>query len=152
MHDVITFFSASICFSRVYYLETAHFNRKVSQIKLKYYDNLLASWAKIKGVCWEQTTLIQGRQRTYLVIRSLAVGCVRLSNAKTIQRLPWRTLLNSPWYVNNKTIHEDTQIPTFDEETKEIICSYFGKLCLYGNDTVSSLHDLPEVARRLKKQ
>jgi hypothetical protein len=49
-------------------------------------------------------------------------GCAKPTNTKILQTYQSKTLrgiTGAPWYVSNKTIHEDLNIPVFTDEIKE---------------------------------
>lgn len=82
-------------------------------------------------------------------------GCAKPSNTKIIQRIQskiLRIILDAPWYVSNKTIHDDSAIPLLEEEIGRISSNYFQKLPGHHNEEVSQLENPLTVHRRLKRK
>lgn len=82
-------------------------------------------------------------------------GCAKPTNTKIIQRLQskiLRMILNAPWYVSNKTIHDDLGIPFVEEEIHRLATNYIRKLSGHSNDQVSQLNEPPSERRRLRRQ
>jgi len=51
-------------------------------------------------------------------------GCAKPSNTKIIQRVQskiLRMVFNTPWYISNKTLHEDSGTPFVEDEIKRHI-------------------------------
>jgi hypothetical protein len=49
-------------------------------------------------------------------------GCAKPSNTKIVQAFQLKTLrriTGAPWYVSNKTIHEDLNVPYITDEIKK---------------------------------
>jgi hypothetical protein len=58
-------------------------------------------------------------------------GCAKPSNTKIIQRVQskiLRMVFNEPWYVSNKTLHEDSSIPLLEDEIKRMTNRYLQNL------------------------
>jgi hypothetical protein len=54
-------------------------------------------------------------------------GCAKPSNTKIIQRVQskiLRMVFIAPWYVSNKTLHEDSRIPLVEDEIKRMTNRY----------------------------
>jgi hypothetical protein len=82
-------------------------------------------------------------------------GCAKPTHTKIIQRIQSKTLrliLNAPWYVSNKTIHEDLGIPYVEDEIKRLAARYLNKLSAHSNDQVRQLSKPLTESRRLKRQ
>lgn len=82
-------------------------------------------------------------------------GCSKPSNIKIIQTLQSKILiliLNVPWYIINKTIHEDISISYIQEEITRFSNNYFKKLSGHPNNEVNLLNDPPTQRKRLKKK
>jgi len=82
-------------------------------------------------------------------------GCAKPSNTKIIQRVQskiLRMIFNAPWYISNKTLHEDSGTPFVEDEIKRLTNSYLHNLPGHPNEQVSHLHVPPAVRRRLHRQ
>jgi hypothetical protein len=82
-------------------------------------------------------------------------GCAKPSNTKIIQRVQskiLRMMFNAPWYVSNKTLHEDSRIPFLEDEIKRMTNRYLLNLPGHSNEQLSQLHVPPEARRRLNRQ
>jgi hypothetical protein len=82
-------------------------------------------------------------------------GCAKPTHTKIIQRIQSKTLrliLNAPWYVSNKTLHEDLGIPYVEDEIKRLAARYLNKLPAHSNDQVRQLSKPLTDSRRLKRQ
>jgi hypothetical protein len=80
-----------------------------------------------------------------------------LKNQKTkiIQRIQskiLRLILNPPWYVSNKTLHEDLGIGYVEDEIKRLATRYLNKLPANNSDQVRQLNNPLTERRRLKRQ
>jgi hypothetical protein len=63
-----------------------------------------------------------------------------------------RLILNPPWYVSNKTLHEDVGIPYVEDEIKRLATRYLNKLPGHNRDQVRQLNNPLTERRRLKRQ
>jgi hypothetical protein len=59
-------------------------------------------------------------------------------------------VFNAPWYVNNKTLHEDSRIPFVEDEIKRMTNRYLQNFTEHSNEQVSQLDVPPEARGRLK--
>jgi len=58
-------------------------------------------------------------------------GCAKLSNTKIVQSVQskiLRMVFNTPRYISNKTLHEDSGIPFVEDEIKRLTNSYLHSL------------------------
>jgi len=58
-------------------------------------------------------------------------GCAKSSNTKIIQRVQskiLRMVFNAPWYISDKTLHDDSGIPFVEYEIKRLTNSYLHNL------------------------
>ena len=54
-------------------------------------------------------------------------GCAKPSNTEVLQRIQSKILriaFNAPWYISNKTLHDDSGLPPVEDEIKRITNSY----------------------------
>ena len=54
-------------------------------------------------------------------------GCAKPSNTKIMQRVQseiLRMVFNAPWYISNKTLHEDSGVPFAEDEINRLTNSY----------------------------
>jgi hypothetical protein len=75
------------------------------------------------------------------------------SNIEILQRYQnevLRAIVNAPWYVSNKVIHEDIKVPTIREEITKFSVKYRDKITTYPNELASTLLE-EEEPRRLKR-
>lgn len=82
-------------------------------------------------------------------------GCAKPSNTKILQRVQskvLRMIFDAPWYVSNKTLHDDSGIPLVQEEIRRLTTNYLDRLAGHPNEQVSQLRDPPEIRRRLKRR
>uniref|UniRef100_A0A1B6KCY8 Reverse transcriptase domain-containing protein n=1 Tax=Graphocephala atropunctata TaxID=36148 RepID=A0A1B6KCY8_9HEMI len=82
-------------------------------------------------------------------------GCTSNSNIDIIQRFQSKTLRNilqAPWYMNNKIIHSDTNIPFVKDEITRFSTSYLRKLNDHPNHLAVNLLDNSASLYRLKRQ
>ena len=82
-------------------------------------------------------------------------GCAKSSNTQIIQRLQFRvlrTLTNAPWYVSNRTLHNDLQVPYVTDEIRRLALLYKQRLQGHDNRLIEEIRNPPNVARRLKRQ
>ena len=55
------------------------------------------------------------------------LGCTKPSNTKILQRIQsniLRIAFNAPWYISNKTLHNDSGIPPVEDEIKRLNNNY----------------------------
>jgi hypothetical protein len=58
-------------------------------------------------------------------------GCAKPSNTNIIQRVQQkipRMVLNAPWYISNRTLHEDSGTPFVEDEINRLTNSYLYNL------------------------
>lgn len=81
-------------------------------------------------------------------------GTASNSNIEIIQRFQsklLRNILQAPWYVSNKVLHEDTSIPTVREVITNFSKKYHEKLEVHPNHLAINLLDNSESVYRLKR-
>ncbi|KAL1460251.1 hypothetical protein WDU94_012177 [Cyamophila willieti] len=81
-------------------------------------------------------------------------GCAKPSNINIIQRFQSKTLrkmLGAPYYVSNKTIHEDLKIPFVREEIKDRPKNYRKRIPNHLNELIRELEKPITTNKRLKK-
>jgi len=69
-------------------------------------------------------------------------GSASHSNIKILQRFQnkvLRTIVNAPWYIPNKLLHTDLQIPTIREEITKFSTNHTAKLLTHPNKLTSNL-------------
>jgi len=69
-------------------------------------------------------------------------GSASNSNIAILQRFQnkvLRTIVNAPWYIPNKLLHTDLQIPTIREEITKFSTNHRAKLLTYPNELTSNL-------------
>ena len=69
-------------------------------------------------------------------------GTASHSNIEILQRFQnkaLRTMVNAPWYVPNKLLHTDLQMPTIREEITKFRTNHRTKLLTHPNNLTSSL-------------
>ena len=82
-------------------------------------------------------------------------GCAKPSNTQIIQRLQsrvLRTITNAPWYVSNRTLHNDLQVPYVTDEIRRLAQLYKHRLQGHDNRLIEEIRNPPNVVRRLKRQ
>jgi hypothetical protein len=89
------------------------------------------------------------RQVGYLPIWTFGVqlwGCAKPSNTKILQRIQSKILriaFNAPWYISNKTLHDDSGNPPVEDEIKRLTNNYIHNLTGHPNVLTSHLLALP---------
>jgi hypothetical protein len=81
-------------------------------------------------------------------------GCAKPSNTKILQSFRSKTLRSitgAPWYVSNKTPHEDLNIPFITDVIKQRANRYRSRLSGHGNQLIADLSKPHANERRLKK-
>ena len=76
------------------------------------------------------------------------------SNVEILQRYQsqtLRTIANAPWFVTNRKIHEDLNIPFIKEEISRFSSRYLDRLSVHSNVLAISLLDETEEVIRLKR-
>lgn len=76
------------------------------------------------------------------------------SNIEILQRYQSKTLrliTNAPWYITNKAIHRDLNIPTVREEITRFSIKYLERLSYHDNPLAVSLLDDSNEKYRLKR-
>ena len=82
-------------------------------------------------------------------------GCAKPSNTQIIQRIQQKTVrivFNAPWYVSNKTLHQDSRIQFVEDEIIRTTNRYLLNLTGHPNEQANQLHVLPKARRRLHRQ
>ena len=82
-------------------------------------------------------------------------GCAKPSNNKILQRIQsqiLRKIHNAPWYISNKTLHDDSGIPYIEEEINRLKRDYLKQFPHHPNEEARQLYLHPEGTRRLKRQ
>lgn len=81
-------------------------------------------------------------------------GTASNSNIEILQRYQSKTLrsiVNAPWFVSNKTIHNDLDIPMVKDEINRFSSRYMERLSSHTNPLAISLLDDTHEVRRLKR-
>lgn len=81
-------------------------------------------------------------------------GTAANSNIEILQRyqsITLRSILNAPWFVSNKTIHDDLKIPPVKDEIRKLSANYLERLSNHVNPLAISLLDDTEEITRLKR-
>lgn len=81
-------------------------------------------------------------------------GSASNSNVEILQRFQskiLRRILNAPWYVSNRTIHNDTGFPFVTEEVRKLSSKYLLKLNNHTNHLAVNLLDNSQNVYRLKR-
>jgi hypothetical protein len=81
-------------------------------------------------------------------------GSASVSNIEIIQRYQsklLRKITNAPWYVSNRTLHEDLRVATVKEEIQNFSEKYLAKLEIHPNYLALNLLDNTEAVNRLKR-
>jgi hypothetical protein len=81
-------------------------------------------------------------------------GCTKPSNTKILQSFQSETLRSitgAPWYVSNKTLHENLNIPFITGVIKQRNNRYRSRLSGHGNQLIADLSKPHANERRLKK-
>jgi len=69
---------------------------------------------------------------------------------QSFQNKVLRTIVNAPWYIPNKLLHTDLQIPTIREEITMFSTNHTAKLLTHPNELTSNLL-IEQGPRRLKR-
>lgn len=81
-------------------------------------------------------------------------GCAKPSNINIIQRFQSKTLrsmVGAPWYVSNRTLHEDLKIPYVTEEIQNRPKNYQKRIPNHPNQLIRNLETPIYTNKRLKK-
>lgn len=81
-------------------------------------------------------------------------GCSSSSNVDVLQRFQSKTLraiVDAPWYVSNRTLHEDLRIPYVNEVIHHYMTNHMHKLQAHPNPTIRPLLDNTH-RRRLRRK
>jgi hypothetical protein len=81
-------------------------------------------------------------------------GCAKPSNTKILQTFQSKTLRSitgAPWYVTNKIIHHDLNIPYITDEIKKPASRYRTRITDHENKLIDALSNPHPYPRRLKK-
>jgi hypothetical protein len=82
-------------------------------------------------------------------------GPTKPSNTKTLQALQFiclRLTTAAPWYVTNKNLHKDLNIPTLNDLAKSYYIKFYSKLRAHPNPIVKSISSNSIIPKRLKRQ
>lgn len=60
-------------------------------------------------------------------------------------------MANAPWFITNKNIHKDLEIPLIKEEIKECSARYLGRLENHVNPLAVNLLNRSNETQRLKR-
>ena len=116
--------------------------------------NQLANREKIQPVYRKQTTSLQSGDQTHLDLRNRTLGMcqqIKHSNHAESKSKILRTIKNAPWYVTNRTLHTDLNIPYVSEVINERINKHLSKLESHPNPLVETLTQQTR-NRRLKRR
>lgn len=81
-------------------------------------------------------------------------GTASVSNLEILQRFQskaLRTIADAPWFVSNKTLHQDFNIPTVMQEAKQASSKYLARLEQHPNSLAVGLLDNSQTTYRLKR-
>jgi hypothetical protein len=81
-------------------------------------------------------------------------GCARPSNTKILQAFQSKTLrgiTGAPWYVTNKTLHEDLNISFIADEIRKHATRHRARIAGHENPLIDDLKNPHPAARRLRK-
>ena len=70
-------------------------------------------------------------------------GCAKPTRLKPIQRFQskrLRTIVNAPWCVSNKLLHNDLHIPNITDEIRRVAIRYNDKTHSHANDRIEHLY------------
>lgn len=82
-------------------------------------------------------------------------GCSKPSNTKILQTFQSKTLrmiTTAPWYVSNRTIHNDLNVPFIDEVISTYSNKYKKRSTNHNNPLINELFNPPLENRRLKRK
>jgi hypothetical protein len=85
--------------------------------------------------------------RIYALVQELQSSSCGLER---LQSKALRMIVDAPWYVPNKVIRRDLQIPTVKEEIRRYSSQYSARLSTHSNDLTINLIELPDI-RRLRR-
>lgn len=73
-----------------------------------------------------------------------------IKNLQAFQSISFRTITNAPWYLSNRTLHNDNITSISDQESK--LDKLFHKKLHHSNPLILNLFfiELPDKTRRLK--
>jgi len=63
-----------------------------------------------------------------------------------------RSVTNAPWYVSNRTLHNDLHIPLVATEINRLSLIYHKRLVGHHNSLITAMATPPTIVRRLKRQ
>lgn len=81
-------------------------------------------------------------------------GCAKPTNTKILQTYQSKTLrimANAPWYVSNKTLHEDLKIPFISQVIEQHANKHRKRNLQHCNPLVQELNNQPLTNRRLRR-
>lgn len=81
-------------------------------------------------------------------------GTASASNMEILQRFQsktLRTITNAPWFVTNKSLHHDLNIPLVRQEAKCASERYLSRLVLHPNSLAGDLLTNKDIVKRLKR-
>ena len=82
-------------------------------------------------------------------------GPAKPSNTKTLQAFQsicLRLITSAPWYVTNKNLHKDLNMPTLNDLAKSYYSKFHSTLRAHSNPIIKSLSSTSIIPRRLKRQ
>ena len=82
-------------------------------------------------------------------------GTAKPSNTKTLQAfqsISLRLITAAPWYVTNKNLHKDQNIPTLNDLAKSYYSKFHSKLCTHLNPIIQNISTTSIIPRTLKRQ
>jgi hypothetical protein len=82
-------------------------------------------------------------------------GCAKPSHTQIIQRLQskiLRSITNAPWFVSNRTLHNDLHIPFVTTEISRLSKLYHQRLAGHQNALIAEMTAQPIRRRRLKRR
>jgi hypothetical protein len=80
--------------------------------------------------------------------------CLLLLLFQSLRTFQWKTLWSItgvPWYVTNKTLHDDLNIPYITDEIKKRANRYWNRITDHENELIDALSTPHPHPRRLKK-
>jgi hypothetical protein len=82
-------------------------------------------------------------------------GCAKPSNIKMIQTYQsklLRIITNAPWYVTNRTLHDDLRIPYITEVIHSLAATYRNRIRNHNNNIIQNLSNSETTPRRLRRR
>lgn len=131
-----------------------HITTKRLQLKLKYNKMFWLLGSKSKLSVENKIILYKMVLKPVWTYGIELWGCAKPSNINIIQRFQSKTLrqmVGAPYYVSNKTIHEDLQIPFIQEEIKNRPKNYQRRIPGHQNQLIRDLQNPITNNKRLKR-